>query len=71
MEGDIHSKILEGKGKNPKGLKFASNSFYNDVKFWQQKKMKKKVTIPVSRTPKGTYIVDSFTPEKVVDIRES
>ena len=61
--------VLEGTGTNPYKPKFVcSSSSSCDIKrFWEMKKNKKSVEGSYPMNPiKGTLLVDSFTPIKIV-----
>lgn len=58
--------ILEGIGKNPKGLKKCCCWLIDYENFWLMKKRKKRLLANYQSPPKGTVVVDSFIPQRVI-----
>jgi hypothetical protein len=58
-------EILKGVAVNPCKLKHRVANIYassDHELFWKEKSQKKKHSMPLQKTPKGTYVCDSFTP---------
>lgn len=60
-------RIFKGIGTNPTKMKFMCNNIDFINIFWNQKKNKKKIETLKALAPRGTLLVDSFTPKELIN----
>jgi len=60
-----NNPVFVGEGENPHRIFLASSLESFDKKFWELKRMKKKIGHLAIHVPNRSYVVDSFVPLKL------